>query len=135
MRNEIVESSAAAAAAAVRAETLAMWEQAEALAGELAAATCNGMDSVMARWVAETDAIRNRPLMAWQVYQTPDDRPRRWYLAKRLPEAAVSEAEAIELRERGNLVVAPGDDETDLVRKLNQARRLRSGLSIEGARP
>jgi|SRR5690606_8992255 len=135
MRNEIIESSTVAAAEAVRSETIAMWEQAEREAGNLAYAIegSDGMDAVMAKWVAETDAMRARPLMAWQVYETPDDGNRRWYLAKKLPEAAVSELEAIEHRTGGGLVVAPGDDRNALVRKLKDIRS-RGGAEKEGAR-
>lgn len=124
MRNEIIESSAVDAAEAVRHETIAMWEQAERLAGELAY-TIEGsdtMNAVMAQWVAETDAMRARPLMAWEVYETPDDGKRRWYLAKKLPDTAVSELEAMQHRRSGGLIVAPGDDQAALVRKLKEIR-------------
>jgi hypothetical protein len=136
MQGEVSAKSAVTTAQAVRAATINIWKHIEEQAGAAAAEAERDPEyKVTARWLAETEAMRQRPIRVWDVCETPDDGQRRWVLAPRFPDGEATEIEGAQAAQSGDLVVEPGDDEGRIVAKLKRARFLRSQqAAMEGAR-
>lgn len=143
MQSEVTDKSVVAAAQALFAGTVAMWEWDERCAGADAATAeaqarkaapssevdDGGLSVALADERAQVEAFRSRGPRVWDVCSTPDDDDRVWALVPRGWDGRVTELEAARARKGGDLVVEPGDDAHRIAEKLKAIRALRRTMT------